>query len=88
MEIDTLRAFTVSLIANILLTMVVVAPAWSQQSNSNAPRPGNINDIEGQASVDTESLGPNSAGSVDLANDQSLTTQAGKVEVLLSPSFF
>ena len=67
---------------------MLLVPAWSQQPNSHTPRPGSINYVEGQASVGTEPVDPNSIGSVDLAKGQSLTTQAGKVEVLLTPGVF
>jgi hypothetical protein len=87
-ETNNMRAFILGLIGNILLIVVLLVPAWSQQANSHTPRPGSINYVEGQASVGAEPLDPNAIGSVDLAKDQFLTTQAGKVEVLLTPGIF
>jgi len=52
------------------------------------PRPGSINYLEGQVSIETTSLAPNAVGSVVLEKDQTLTTQAGKVEILLTPGVF
>ncbi|MGD1091069.1 MAG: FecR domain-containing protein [Bryobacteraceae bacterium] len=66
--------------------LVLIVPAWSQ--TPGPPQPGSINYVEGQASIGTNSLTPGSIGSVVLAKDQILTTQAGKVEVLLTPGVF
>jgi hypothetical protein len=82
-----LRIFSIDLIGDIFLIMLTV-PGWSQQPNSHAPRPGSINYVEGQASIGVELLSPTAIGSIDLAKDQVLTTQAGKVEVLLTPGVF
>lgn len=59
-----------------------------QTRNTHPARPGSINYVEGQASIGTEALSPNSVGSVELDKGQSLTTQAGKVEILLTPGVF
>jgi hypothetical protein len=50
--------------------------------------PGSINYVEGQASIGGETLNPKSIGSIELEKGQSLTTQAGKVEILLTPGVF
>lgn len=52
------------------------------------PQLGSINYLEGQASIDGMPLAPNSVGFRTLGKDQTLTTQAGKVEVLLTPGVF
>jgi hypothetical protein len=59
--------------------------ASGQNPNTRPARPGTINYVEGQASVDGQPLSPNSVGSAELEKGQVLTTQAGKVEVLLTP---
>jgi hypothetical protein len=68
------------------LAMAVAAGAWAH--DTHPARPGTINYVEGKASIGTEELGPNSPGSVELEKDQTLTTEAGKVEVLLTPGVF
>ncbi len=75
-------------IGSVLLATVLVVPAWGQTQNARPARPGSINYVEGQASIDGQPLSPNSAGSVELGKGQALTTQAGKVEVLLTPGVF
>lgn len=75
-------------VPGLLLATIVSAPAWSQTQNSHPPRPGSINYVEGQASIGAEVLNPKSVGSIELEKGQSLTTQAGKVEILLTPGIF
>jgi len=69
---------------------VLAVPAWSA-TIGQPPGPGRlgtINYVEGQASIGTTTLAPGAIGSVVLEKDQSLTTQAGKVEILLTPGVF
>ncbi len=56
--------------------------------NAHPPQVGSVNFVEGQASIDGQPLTTNSVGSVNLEKGQTLTTQAGKVEVLLTPGVF
>lgn len=75
-------------VAGLLLGINACAPAWGEVKNSHPARPGSINYVEGQASIGDLTLGPSSAGSIELEKGQSLTTQAGKVEILLTPGVF
>lgn len=52
------------------------------------PRPGSINYLEGQAAIGANVLTQGSVGLAALEKGQSLTTQAGKVEILLTPGVF
>jgi hypothetical protein len=67
--------------------MLLTAAAWSQVP-AGPPRPGSINYVEGQASIGTNPLARGAVGSVVLEKDQTLTTQNGKVEILLTPGVF
>ena len=58
--------------------------AWG----SLPPQPGTINYVEGQASVDGQTLAEHSAGAVNVKAGQSLSTEAGRVEMLLTPGIF
>lgn len=66
--------------------LLLIAPARGQ--TPVPPRPGSINYLEGQASIGTMTLTPGSVGSVVLETGQTLTTQASKVEILLTPGVF
>lgn len=68
------------------VTMISIG-AWAAV-DAHPARPGSINYVEGKASIGTQALGPNSPGSVELEKDQILTTEAGKVEILLTPGVF
>jgi hypothetical protein len=50
--------------------------------------PGTINYVEGQAMLNGQSLAPNAAGYTIAQPNQSIETQAGFVEVLLTPGAF
>ena len=81
-------------IASVFLAAALSVPAWgadpAQPGNrkANAARPGSLNYVEGQASLGGESLGPEAIGRTELGPGQSLETQAGKAELLLTPGVF
>ncbi|HKV81424.1 MAG TPA: FecR domain-containing protein [Candidatus Sulfotelmatobacter sp.] len=83
----TMKTFLV-ILASLLLATSLSLPAWSQDQNSPTAYPGSINYVDGQGTIGTESVTPKSVGTVQLAKGQSLTTQAGKVEILLTPGVF
>jgi len=66
------------------LAALIGSPAWC----AVPPQPGTINYIEGQSSIGGQALGEISAGSVRLRAGQSLSTQDGRAEVLLTPGVF
>jgi hypothetical protein len=59
-----------------------------QNQSAHAARPGAINYVEGDAAIDNQPLNPDAVGPVELQKGQVLTTQAGKVEILLTPGVF
>src|SRR5579863_2898448 len=61
--------------------------AGSQQSFAN-PQVGAVNYVEGQVSINGQALSRKSVGSVDLLKGQSLETQSGKAEILLTPGVY
>src|SRR5580658_7354536 len=79
------KAVTGSLLAGVLCI-----PAWADANPLNqgppqGPQPGMLNYIEGQASIGGQALTQSSAGSTVLQTGQSLATQNGKAEILLTP---
>ena len=81
-------------IASVLLAAALSVPAWGADSpqpgkaTANPARPGSLNYVEGQASSEGQSLGPEAIGKTELHAGQSLETEAGKAEVLLTPGVF
>jgi hypothetical protein len=63
-------------------------PNAAERQNSHPGRPGSINYVEGKAMLDGQPLTPESVGNAVMDRGQVLTTQAGKVEVLLNPGIF
>jgi hypothetical protein len=77
-------------IGSLLLAGILSVPAYSApRAGSMAPaQPGTLNYIEGQASIDSQPLNQNSVGNAGLQPGQTLATQNGRVEVLLTPGVF
>lgn len=74
-----------SWISAIFLAGILLVPAWG---NVNPARPGTLNYVEGHASIGSQTLDAKSIGAIELDPGQSLTTQAGKAEILLTPGVF
>jgi hypothetical protein len=73
--------------ALIFLPLVALcAPAFGQPANS--ARPGTLNYVEGQASIDGHQVSPRSVGTAELEPGQYLATANGKAEILLTPGVF
>ena len=79
-----MRLSGLKLIASFFLAAVLSAPAWA----ANQALPGTLNYVEGQAAIGDQTLDAKSVGSVGLQTGQTLTTQTGKAEVLLTPGVF
>jgi FecR protein len=62
------------------------ATAFGQTANQ--ARPGTLNYIEGQASIEGRAVTPNSVGNTVLESGQYLSTANGKAEILLTPGVF
>jgi len=81
-------------IASVLLAAALSVPAWGadsahpEKATANPARPGSLNYVEGQASLEGQNLGPEAIGKTELHAGQSLETQAGKAELLLTPGVF
>jgi hypothetical protein len=73
--------------ALLLLSLATLfAPAFGQ--SANPARPGTLNYIEGQASIDGRQISPKSVGTAELEPGQYLATADGKAEILLTPGVF
>jgi len=60
----------------------------STARGSVPPQPGTVNYIEGQAAIGSQALTDKSVGSARLAAGQSLSTENGRAEILLTPGIF
>src|SRR5258708_22008406 len=81
-------------IASVLLAAALSVPAWGADSahpgnaKANPARPGSLNYVEGQASIEGQRLGPEVIGKTELKAGQSVETGGGKGEVLVAPGVF
>ena len=75
-------------VANLFLGAILSLPAFASNTGANAAVPGSLNYVEGQVSMGTKALDSKSIGTAELQTGQSLTTEKGKAEVLLTPGVF
>ncbi len=74
----------------LFLAAILSIPAWGTTTgqNQNSAVPGTINYVEGGAYIGNQALDQKSVGKTNLEVGQTLDTQMGKVEVLLTPGVF
>src|ERR1700734_3295180 len=82
-----MELFQVQGLASLFLAAVLSVPAWGNAS-SNSAVPGTVNYVEGQAFVGDQRLDQNSIGKTTVEVGQSLNTETGKAEILLTPGVF
>jgi len=71
----------------LLFLATLFVPAFGQQG-VNPARPGTINYIEGQATIDGQPISASAIGEAELEPGHDLTTAEGRVEMLLTPGIF
>lgn len=84
-----MRRLRFGIAAIVFLVTFLFAPvSRADTTQPNSAVPGTLNYVEGSVSLGSEALNAKSIGSADLQQDQSLTTQTGKAEILLTPGVF
>ena len=76
------------IITSVLLSLILSAAALAGDTNAKSAIPGTINYVEGQVEIGTETLNSQLVGIAQLQTNQSLTTEDGKAEILLTPGVF
>jgi hypothetical protein len=74
-------------VATLSICMVLFFTPLRAQDHPTG-RPGTLNYVEGQVYLGTQSLDSKSVGTVELDPGQTLSTQNGKAEILLTPGVF
>ncbi len=77
-----------SLKSMVLLSLATLIPPALAQQSANQARPGTLNYVEGQASIDGRQVSQKSVGQTALQQGQEIATANGKVEMLLTPGIF
>jgi FecR protein len=88
MKRHILRFWTLGVIGLLVLWVTSIPVNAQSEGGANAGRPGSINYIEGQVSIGTQVVDPKSVGSAVLEAGQSIMTEQGKAEILLTPGAF
>src|ERR1700678_2117710 len=70
------------------LAAILSAPAWADVTSAKTAVPGTLNYVEGRSSIGNQALNSKSMGTAELQPGQSLVTEKGKAEVLLTPRVF
>jgi hypothetical protein len=70
------------------LAAILSAPAWADVTSAQSAVPGTLNYVEGQVSIGEQALNSKSIGNAELQPGESLVTEKGKAEVLLTPGVF
>lgn len=83
MKLSRLKAFGI-----FFLAAVLSAPAWADNAGARTALPGTLNYVEGQASINGQTLDAQSIGSTELQSGETLITGNGKAEILLTPGVF
>jgi hypothetical protein len=79
-----MRLSRLNTIASVVLAAILSAPAWATRT----ALPGTLNYVEGNAAIGAQALDSKSIGSAELQAGQSLNTDNGKAEVLLTPGVY
>ncbi len=74
--------------AAMLSLATLLTPAVLLSQGTNPARPGTLNYVEGQVSIDNQPVKQSAVGSAALDAGQDVTTNQGKAEVLLTPGVF
>jgi hypothetical protein len=87
MKLSRITAIAGSLIAGPFLAVILSAPAFATP-DAHSALPGTLNYVEGQAYIGQDSLNANSIGNETLRPGDTLSTDNGKAEILLTPGVF
>jgi FecR-like protein len=79
-----MKPTSLKILMGLLVGALAASPIWAAEP----AQPGTINYVEGQVSLNGQTLGETSVGSARLAAGESLGTQDGRAEVLLTPGVF
>ena len=76
------------LTAGFLLALFLAVPARGDTQARATAVPGTLNYVEGKVSLDSQPVDSKSIGSAVLETGQSITTESGNAEILLTPGIF
>src|SRR6266705_1429173 len=88
MKWKTFTLWSQGVIGLLVLLLTNMAVNGQSAGVRNPGRPGSLNYVEGQVSIGTQAMNDQSVGSAKLEPGQSVATEQGKAEILLTPGAF
>jgi hypothetical protein len=88
MKRKTFTLWSQGVLGLLVLLLATVTVNAQYQGGRNPGRPGSLNYVEGQVSIGTQAINDQSVGSAKLEPGQSVVTELGKAEILLTPGAF
>lgn len=76
------------ILTGLLLAAILSTPAWAADTSTRTAVPGTLNYVEGQVSIGDQALDSKAIGTAQLQPGDSLNTEKGKAEILLTPGVF
>ena len=83
-----MKLFRLQVFSGLFLAAILCVSAWGSSPDTKSALPGTLNYIEGQAQFNDQLLNAKSVGEATLEVGQTLSTQNGKAEILLTPGVF
>jgi hypothetical protein len=83
-----MKLFRLQVFTGLFLAAILSVPVWATNAGANSALPGTLNYVEGQAQFNDQPLNAKSVGQAMLEVGQTLSTQNGKAEILLTPGVF
>ena len=83
-----MRNIRLGTVGMLFLAVAIGRPVTAAAQPPKTAYPGRVNYVEGEVSIGSENVGASAIGSARLQAEQTLTTQQGNAEVLLTPGVF
>lgn len=78
----------IGIIGGMIFAGLMSVPAFADNGNGNSALPGTVNYVEGSVDLGNQALNAKSIGATTLEPGQTIVTNNGKAEILLTPGVF
>jgi hypothetical protein len=82
------RTTIAAITRGFFLSVILIVTAWGETTPPGVARPRSINYVEREVSIEGSPLNAGAIGALELERNQSIATQAGRAEILLTPRVF
>src|SRR4030095_9279357 len=88
MKWKTFTLWSQGILGLLVMLLATVAVNAQSEGGRSPGRPGSLNYVEDQVSIGTQAMNDQSVGSAKLEPGESVATEQGKAEILLTPGVF